>query len=326
MSTRCAFGIEAASCYLPQPRVTIDAWAAANPVAAQDLPASRVAGKHHFHQAGEESVEDMAVKALQTLCNKHSIDPDEVDLLVFVHSMQTSAPPAPASLPARLLSRFGLRKACCFAMAGQNCASLLVAIRVIRTLFVAEPRMGKVLLVSADRSCGEAYRHAGVFSFESDGASAMLLSRHSPGNRVLGILGHVDGRHHGGLRRPQALVRDYRALYGTLAHKLVARTAHAFAMELRDFRFLVPINIDRHILEQLCRSLGMPPSWAFTVNIAKHGHVMCSDVILNFLDLLKHPALRPGDKLLFFMSGNNGAFATMALVDCDQFHKPCTNP
>ncbi|MVT37179.1 hypothetical protein GO497_07305 [Acidovorax citrulli] len=166
------FGIEAASRYLPQ-QLPIQAWAQANHADAATLATLEKQGMRNFHHAGDESVEDMAGNALQALIDSHGLDREDVDLLVFVHSLSTSTPAAPASLPARLASAFGLGRARCFALSGQNCASLLLSLRVMRSLFHAEPDLKKVLLVSADRCCGESYRTAGGITFHSDGASAL---------------------------------------------------------------------------------------------------------------------------------------------------------
>ncbi len=315
---RSNFGIEAASHYLP-PRMALAAWARAHEVPDDVLTALHDNGMHYFHHAGDASVEELARRALLALTKSHEFDPDEVDLLVFVHSLQTSTPAAPASLPARLAAEFGMTRARSFAMSGQNCASLLLALRVMHSLFAADARIGKVLLLSADRACGERYRDIGTFSFESDGACALLLSRRHPYNRALAFAGHVDGRHHGGFRRPHARIHEYRALYGLVAHRLISRTAQACQLSLEDFRHLLPINLDRHVFERLAASLHMPADWVFTANIGEHGHVMCCDVVVNLLDLWRRQAPPPRENLLFFMSGNSGAFATMALSNCQPF-------
>ena len=317
---RTSFGIEAASHYLP-PRIAVEDWAKSHDVPDETLRMLHDNGMRYFHRAGDLSVEQMASRSLRQLFDQHALDPASVDLLIYVHSLPTSIPAAPASLPARLAGDFGLSRARSFALAGQNCAGLLAALRIMRSLFLAEPQLNKVLLVSADRACGERYREVGAFSFESDGACALLLSRHHPFNRDLAFAGHVDGRHHGGFRRPQSRVSEYRALYGLVAHRLISRTAQASRLALEDFSHLLPINLDRHIFERLAGSLHMPCDWVFTANIAEHGHVMCCDVVVNLLDLWDQHGLRPKENLLFFMSGNNGSFATMALGNCQPFQK-----
>lgn len=317
---RTPFGIEAASHYLP-PRVAVADWARAHGVPDETLQVLHDNGMRYFHHAGEATVEQLASRALDTLFDQHTIDPTSVDLLVYVHSLPSSTPAAPSSLPARLAASFGLGEARSFALAGQNCAGLLAALRIMRSLFMAEPQLDRVLLVSADRVCGERYREVGAFSFESDGACALLLSRHHPFNRPLAFAGHVDGRHHGGFRRPQARIHEYRALYGLVAHRLISRTAQASQLALEDFRHLLPVNLDRHVFERLAASLHMPEDWVFTANIAEHGHVMCCDVVINLLDLWEQHAVDARENLLFFMSGNNGSFATMALGNCQSFHR-----
>lgn len=314
------FGIEAASHYLP-PRKPVADWVRLQGLPGEVLVQLHENGMMHFHQAGETSVEALARGAMQALLEEHPVDPLSVDLLVFVHSLPTSTPPAPASLPVRLAAAFGMTRARAFALSGQNCASLLAALRLMRSLFHADPALHRVLLVSADRACGEHYRNLGAFSFESDGASALLVSRQHPFNRAIAFAGHVDGRHHAGFRRPQARAHEYRALYGLVAHRLVSRTAQASGLRLGDFKHLLPINVDRHVFERVARSLHMPAEWVFTTNVAQHGHVMCSDVVINLTDLLRHASLDRACNLLFFMSGNNGSFATMALGNCQSFQQ-----
>ncbi|MGP3507346.1 hypothetical protein L0936_05535 [Paracidovorax citrulli] len=310
------FGIEAASRYLPQ-QLPIQAWAQANHADAATLATLEKQGMRNFHHAGDESVEDMAGNALQALIDSHGLDREDVDLLVFVHSLSTSTPAAPASLPARLASAFGLGRARCFALSGQNCASLLLSLRVMRSLFHAEPDLKKVLLVSADRCCGESYRTAGGITFHSDGASALLLGRDTPFNRVLALEGHVSGRHHRAYARPEALRREYRTLYGTIAHRLLTRTAQFAGLALGDFRYLVAENLDLNISRRLATSLGQPADWVYSDNVSACGHVQCSDSVIDLVDLWHSGPINPdGDNLLFFMSGANGSQAAMALGRC----------
>lgn len=318
MTLSSQFGIKAASHFLPAYKPVAE-WVQQQQLPREVLRLLHENGMRYFHHAGDSSVEHLASGALRELMNDHPIDPGSVDLLVFVHSLQTSSPPAPASLAARLSASFGLHRAGSFALSGQNCASLLAALRLISSLMRADHSLQRVILVSADRACGERYRNFGAFSFESDGACALLIDRHHPFNRAIAFAGHVDGRHHAGFRRSGARAHEYRALYGLIAHRLIHRTVQASGLRLHEFRHLLPINVDRHVFERLAQGLQMPSEWVHTANTAQHGHVMCSDVVINLMDLL---SLRPrgsASNLLFFMSGNNGSFATMALGNCHSF-------
>lgn len=318
--TNASYGIEAASYFLP-PRMAVADWVREHQEGAEALLQLHSNGMRHFHHAGDKAADSLAIAATHRLLERHPVDPLSIDLVVFVHSLRTSTPPAPASLPLRLAGEFGLARARCFALSGQNCASLLVALRLLQSLFRTDPSLDRVLLVSADRACGERHRNVGAFSFESDGACALLLSRHHPYNRAVAFAGHLDGRHRGGADRSVDQARQYRALYGLFAHRLIHQTAKACRLTPADFDHLLPINLDRHVFDRLATSLRMPGDWVFTANISEHGHVMCCDVVINLLDLWERNALKSPARLLFFMSGNNGAFSTMALDNCHSFHK-----
>ncbi len=127
----------------------------------------------------------------------------------------------------------------------------------------------------------------------------------------------MSGRHHRAYARPEALRREYQTLYGTIAHRLLTRTAQFAGLALGDFRYLVAENLDLNISRRLATSLGQPADWVYSDNVSACGHVQCSDSVIDLVDLWHSGPINPdGDNLLFFMSGANGSQAAMALGRC----------
>jgi 3-oxoacyl-[acyl-carrier-protein] synthase III len=185
-------GLAGTASYLPERWMT-----AAEIAAASSIPESVVVekfglrGKHIA--AADEHVSDLSVRAAERLLEEQSVEPADVDAVVYFgstwkdYSVWQAAP--------WIAHRLGCTNAYGIEYDNVSCGTP-VALRLCRNFLIAEPELRTILAVAASR---ESYlldygneRSRFMFNF-GDGAVAALLVRDHPANEVLGSHAITDG-------------------------------------------------------------------------------------------------------------------------------------
>lgn len=271
-------------------------------------------GFEYAHVAnGETNLEMAAAAARQVLCESGS-DPSEVGLLLYATALTGSAtmaggPDRDAVLrldsvaesfqyPASCLqAELELTRAAVAGVDQQGCASLLSALRIGRAMLVAEPPLGSVLCVSADVFPAREPRDL-VYNVISDGACAVLLKRDAP-NRILSCAQVTKGSYWDAA----AVEHEVIAAYFPTARNLITEALSLAGLELDDIALVIPHNVSRRSWDILRGLLGLPEERVYTDNIARVGHTIASDNILNLRDAIDSGRVARGDKLLLFTFG-----------------------
>ena len=66
---------------------------------------------------------------------------------------------------------------------------------------------------------------------------------------------------------------------------------------------LIPHNLNIKSWEILAQVIGMPLERIYTANIARIGHVVASDNIINYIDAAAHGRIVHGQKIALFVMG-----------------------
>ena len=273
-------------------------------------------GFQYAHLANGETHLDMAVHAARDVLDRSAIDPAEIGLLLYATALTSSATMAanraaergsvlrldtvaecfqyPAST---LQAELELTRAAVAGVDQQGCASLMAAMRLGRAMLVAEPELGAVLCVSADAFPSNEPRDV-VYNIVSDGACAVLL-RSAARNRILAC-GHVTK---GSYWDAAALEPEVIAAYFPTARNLILSTLARAGLELDDIALVIPHNVSRRSWEILCGLLKLPQDRVYMDNIARVGHTVAADNILNMRDAIDEGRVAAGDKLLLFTFG-----------------------
>jgi 3-oxoacyl-[acyl-carrier-protein] synthase-3 len=165
-------------------------------------------------------------------------------------------------------------------------------------MLLAEPDLGMALCVAADRFPSHAPREM-VYNVVSDAACAALLRRDAPRNRILAC-GHVTK---GALWDAGEMENEIIAAYFPTARTVVHETLARAGLEPADIDWIVPHNVSLRSWEILLGLLGLPRDRLYADNIARVGHTIASDGLLNLRDLLDSGGVRQGDRLLLFTFG-----------------------
>jgi 3-oxoacyl-[acyl-carrier-protein] synthase-3 len=175
-----------------------------------------------------------------------------------------------------------------------------------RALIVAEDDLKAVLCVSADKFPAGRHRDL-AYNLVSDGACAALVRRGDGRNRIVECTQVTKGA----LWDSEEIENEIIAAYFPTATALVERTLAKAGLEMDDIALVIPHNVSLRSWEILGRLIGCPPERIYTENIARVGHTIASDNLLNLRRATESGLIEKGDYLLLFTFGYGSNWACM---------------
>lgn len=278
------------------------------------------------HLAGEESNIDMALAAAESLLEETDIDRDEIGMILYAAALNSSSTlwdgnggspngtvlqldgvsdlfKYPASL---LQSELDLPHAAVVGINQIGCASIFAALRMARALIVAEDDLQAVLCVSADKFPAGRHRDL-AYNLVSDGACATLVRRGAGRNRIVECTQVTKGA----LWDSEEIENEIIATYFPTATALVERTLAKAGLKMDDIALVIPHNVSLRSWEILGRLIGCPADRIYTENIARVGHTIASDNLLNLRRATERGLIEKGDYLMLFTFGYGSNWACM---------------
>ena len=309
-----SFGIAAGAWYLPPQRRGLEDWAAAaGPAARALVPSMRTNGLAHYHVAPDMSVEALCAAAVRRLLDETGRAASEVDLVIFCHTNPTSVMAPPASIPAMLIKRFGMSRATGHSVSQQNCASVVCALRLLRTLMWRHAGLNEVLIVSADKVFGEASRNVSNYAIQSDGALALWVGRNAQRNRIGHIAYNIDGRYFRGSAKGPELTRRYGLNYAVSAHHVITEVMRRSGWSAGQVDAVLPMNANLTAFTRVIELLGMPIAKLHAQNIGVTGHLFCCDPFVNFLERFRDRDRVSSGNAILFASASSGVFSAIGI-------------
>jgi len=283
-------------------------------------------GFETVHLAGAESNIDMAIAAAEKVLDESGIDRDEIGMILYAAALNSSSTlwdgnggsPHGSVLqldnvadlfkyPVSLLqTELDLPKASVVGINQLGCASIFAALRMARALIVAEDDLKAVLCVSADKFPAGRHRDL-AYNLVSDGACATIVRRDDSRNRIIECTQVTKGA----LWDSEEIENEIIAAYFPTATALVERTLAKAGLDMDDIALVIPHNVSLRSWEILGRLIGCPPERIYTDNIARVGHTIASDNLLNLRRATESGMIEKGDYLLLFTFGYGSSWACM---------------
>jgi 3-oxoacyl-[acyl-carrier-protein] synthase III len=275
--------------------------------------------EHHVCRA-ETTAYDLARRAVQSIAGELG----EIDAILYATCLAPSANLGsdaafratrdvkhlmdfPAS---HLQADFDLTRATVIGIHQQACTGLLGGIRVARALVAAEAEAHRVLCLTADRfPAGATYEQA--YNLVSDGAAACVVSD-TPGRfRIVASHAITNGA--------LALASDDETVgsYFTYSHRLIRETLWKARMTIGDVSWIVPQNTNVRASRILARLIGADDGRFYFPSIARVGHMISGDNIVNLKQLVEDGRLRAGQRVLSFMAGFGLNWQCIVLEVCE---------
>lgn len=319
MTPALAVGIQALGYYLPPRTETVETLHASGRTTTRPEQL-RGLGYAQVHVAGSMTTVEMARSAIADLQRRSDVDLGRVSLILYGGALATSSVievsaeqhaelernPLPLfRFPGtRLQAELGLPHAAVIGVSQLACNAFHGCLRIARALLVAEPGLDSILCVAADKFPEHANREV-VFDIMSDGACAAIVRRDEPRGRILGTSQITRGTYWDGESRHDALV----AAYFPLARQAVYEAVASAGLSIGDIHCFVPHNFSVRSWEILSRILEIDHAKVFLDNVARIGHVVASDNVINYVDAVSRGRIRPGDKVALFVTGFGAHFS-----------------
>lgn len=319
-------GIAGLGIYLPERVMTAEELAAASGIPAEVIRTKFGLNRKHIADVSGkgETVSMMAAEAGRRALAEAGVDPEEVDALIYFGSMHKdyyvwlAAP--------RIQALLGAWRAYAFEICGTS-AGLPYAMKVARSMMLADPALRHVLLVAASTESMllDYTNHRARFMFNfGDGAAACVLRRGHPMNVVLESALITDGRFAefvrvpagGSVLPPSHETVDRRLHYfdvtdpASMKAMLDPVTLDRFVTVVREAiarsgchgpDFLIPLHTKRSLFEALLSALGLTELQA--IYLSDYGHISAADPLLGLYLAREGGRLRNGDVVVLLSAG-----------------------
>lgn len=308
------FGIAAGAKYVPPTRRHLRDWAKhVGSRAHKLLPSMTRNGLAHYHVAPDMDIEALSIAGVQKLLDTSALRAQDVDLVIFCHTVTTGMMAAPSSIPALVKKHFGMNRALCHSVSQQSCASVMCALRLLRTLMWRHPDLNNVLVISTDKVYGEGYRNVSDYAIQSDGSMALWIARDWPLNRIGHMAYSVDSRYHKGSEKGPELGQRFALNYPLLARQMILNVMEHSGWSVDDVDAVLPMNANLSAFSRVMGMLQLPMDKLHSENIGVVGHMFSCDPFLNFLDRFAQAQRVHSGNAVLFASASTGVFAALGI-------------
>jgi len=203
-----------------------------------------------------------------------------------------------------------------FAVGQLQGATFLMALSLAADL-MASSTDDRIVIAAAERWSWPFTRVIGRTTLLGDGAGAVLLERACTRGWVLRAVR---------VQTPPPSTEIYRHIVqGTSLPlnldglcALVLDTLREAGCGPRDIAILVPHQISRHLADCVRRRCGLQSAWCGPADILDGGYLCAAEVPVRMHRLLQQAVARPGDRMLLWGLGFEGALACAVLEYVDQ--------
>lgn len=268
-------------------------------------------GRSHAFCA-EEFEERLVAVARQAL-RRSTLAPDQVSWLLVYSGLPAVANGGENTLHlfrypvSRVHYELGLTNARMLALSQQGCTGLLASLDLANRLLRSDSG-GAALCITGDVLPPHAKREI-MYSLMSDAVAATVVTPAAGTNRILAFFE---------LRQtyfwdPSIHADELLAAYFPLAQRTIQRCLQSAMVSADEIRWFVPHNVSVRSWEILARLIGVPSERIWMNNIARVGHTISCDHIINLSDMEDAGALTAGDLLLLFTFGFGASWSCLLL-------------
>jgi 3-oxoacyl-[acyl-carrier-protein] synthase-3 len=279
-----------------------------------------------------ESGSDLAVAAAREALERAGIAGSEVNVVVDYTILPQEYMVPVWNMSGKVQHEVGAESAFTIGFSGGGSSNFLVALNFAAAMLAADEKMKNALLVAADVTIpgNRVLNPSAPVSVLGDGASAVVLQRGATAHCVLDTELCSDGSNHdvycipgGCLANPEdpslyRLVLD-KARYDAAPKtetllRLAQRVLDRASLGLEDIKRVVYTNVSAEDQAAFQQTFGLGPERMCTSNLAGHGHLQGTDLVLNYLSTLEDSSLLPGDPVLICSHGM-GFMAGVSLIE-----------
>ncbi|MBI4032549.1 hypothetical protein HY374_02490 [Candidatus Berkelbacteria bacterium] len=263
--------------------------------------------------AQDDELNPALAKSVHDLLASAQLSPSEIPLLIVATGSPAPSPAqdTPEALEqfhfrsARLQHEIGAHEARALELVGQGCGTFVSALD-LAARYLTTSDYSHALVVAADARPPGASRDV-IHNLMSDAAAAVLVSRRSPMLRIRGFYQQSQPYYwETATKREEVL-----ASYFPMTVRVITQALTAFNVPAEALRWIVPHNVGVRSWELVCRALKFPLDRVWLENVARVGHTVSCDHVINLVDMRSRGAIAAGDLLLLFTFGFGASWTAM---------------
>lgn len=301
---------------LPERRLSLDEAAQRGLLSSEASFLRDIGFEHCFVEEDRRAHEEMIVDCGLELLSRSELPRDEVGWLFRCSGLPNEAPGrrkddllAQFRYPVvHSQQRLDLQRASGMALSQQGCSGLLSSLYLARQLLQGDG-VGAVMCLAGDILPPGGTREI-LYNVMSDAAGAVLIEKYAAKNRILHFEQHSMPYYWDAPRHTTEML----ASYFPLAQRVMLGALRAAGLDPGDVAWVVPHNVSVRSWTILAELIGIPSTRIWTDNVARIGHTISCDHIINLSDMEQQGVLRSGDLLLLFTFGF-GATWTCLLIE-----------
>jgi len=210
---------------------------------------------------------------------------------------------------AKLRHALELPKANSLAISQQGCSGLLSAIDIAYHLLKSSHEENESILCATVDVLTTGTKREIMYNVMSDAAASVLITKNSDKNRIVYFHQQILPYYWDTPLHENELL----ASYFPMAQRAIESALWGAGLKISDIKWFVPHNVSLRSWEILAKLLHIPMERIWTNNIARVGHTVSSDHIINLVDMEQEDALKKGDYLLLFTFGFGASWSCLIL-------------
>lgn len=300
--------LEAVATYLPERRVPLEELAG-----ELDLTPMQVRLFRRFHKLSDvcrapgTTPLDLLLAAVSKL---DDLPAHRVRYVLWARTFPVVVPYPlnPLDTMCRLL---GLDRAVAFTVTHHACATGLLAIDVAGRLLASAEPDALALVVAGEKAFTHDARVVPETSVFGEGASACLVRRDGPRDRLLAYAATQRGDFDDEVTTD---IGRFQEVYQESLMAAIRSAVDKAGLTLGDIDLILPHNVNIVAWQRLCRRIGYPVDRVLLDNVPLTAHVFCADAFVNYRTARTRGLLRPGDRYLVAAAGAGRGATFSAMV------------
>jgi 3-oxoacyl-[acyl-carrier-protein] synthase III len=315
---RAGVGLSGVAGVLPPVSVSLDELAGRSLIRSTPETLAGFGFERAFIATVEFDAGWLALRAARLALEDAQLEPGEIDVLIWASALPSNHLRNSSGGSDDVLTNFqyaagwlqeemGLINADVMAVCQQGCATMFSALRMARSLIVAEPKIRHVLCVSVDVLPPRSSREI-MYNLISDAACAVVVSREAATDRWIGH--HQISR--GYYWDPIARQAEIIAAYFPTSRAVIQQLLERHGLTPADIDLIVPTGVNRSSWDILLRLVGIPKDKMFRCE-NPFGHTVSSDSFLLLQEIRRGGQVPKGSTLLLFSYGFGSTWSTLLL-------------
>ena len=210
---------------------------------------------------------------------------------------------------AKLRHSLDLPKANALAISQQGCSGLLSTIDIAYHLLKSSDVENESMLCATVDVLPTGTKREIMYNVMSDAAASVLITKNTDKNRIVYFHQQILPYYWDTPLHENELL----ASYFPMAERAIESALSGAGLKKSDIKWFVPHNVSLRSWEILAKLLHIPMERIWTNNIARVGHTVSSDHVINLVDMEQKNILKRGDYLLLFTFGFGASWSCLIL-------------